>query len=490
MRIILNSRRTLMLILLLIALIALTAQAQAISVKISKYRTLNLNARGVFFSNDTAIAYNSRCIFAYNSSGILWKKSLSITAASAAGKYIAVAGNKEVTLLDSDGRQMWKRSVKGYVTAVSVSRTGLAAVGTDAGNLYLFNNRGELVWEYTLKGCVESVSCRKGFVVASDVYGNIYYFKKFGRFPWSFTSGDSDLNWIYRTGWCIWKFNGLSGLCKYPSIVVKCVGRNVLAVSKFMRYAYLFTDTGYEIWNWSFCGSPISVSAGKNVFGIGSGDKLYVFNANGRLLWTLDFKEPVVFGISENGNFTAVSSGKLVFLLNTSGKLLWTSSVPESLKCIAASNSGKVAGGADSSYYFTPGLITPVAPVRHKANSTVENHSESVKLSGLNKSAAKTPIEKKTQKQKPDLKKKPKTSAAEQKTSKTDRGSFAFNYLYLLPAIAGAGAVVVLKLKSRAKPNKSRKSRKTKKASGSKKKGKAKEKAVKAKKAAKKAKKS
>ncbi len=484
MRITFSSRKTLTFIILLIALIALTAQAQAISVKISKYRTLNLNARGVFFSNDTAIAYNSNYIFAYNASRILWKKSLSITTASAAGKYIAVAGKKEVILLDSDGRQLWKRSVKGYVTTVSVSRTGLVAVGTDAGILYLFNNRSELVWEYTLKGCVKSVSCRKDFVVASDVYGNIYYFKKFGRFPWSFTDGDSDLNWIYRTGWCIWKFDGLSSLCKYPSIVVKCVGRNVLAVSKFMRYAYLFTDTGYEIWNWSFCGSPISVSAGKNVFGIGSGDKLYVFNANGRLLWTLDFKEPVVFGISENGNFTAVSSGKLVFLLNTSGKLLWTSSVPESLKCVAVSNSGKVAGGADNSYYFTPGLIAPVAPARHNANSTVESHSESVKLSGLNKTAAKTPIEKKTQKQKPDLKlkKKSETSTAEQKTSKTYKGAFAFNYLYLLPAIAGA--VVVLKLKSGAKPNKSRKARKTKKVSGSKKKvkGKTKEKAVKAKK--------
>ena len=477
MRIAFHSRKTLTFIILLITLIALTVQAQAISVKISRYKTLNLNVRGVFFSNDTAIAYNSKCIFAYNGSKILWKKSLPVTTASVAGKYIAVAGKKEVILLDSDGRQLWKRSVKGYVTALSISRNGLVAVGTDAGNLYLFNNRSKLVWEYTLKSYVESVSCRKDFVVASDVYGNIYYFKKFGRFPWSSTDGDSDLNWIYRTGWCIWKFDELSGLCEYPSIIVKCMGKNVLAVSKFMRYAYLFTDTGYEIWNWSFYGNPISVSAGKSAFGIGSGDRLYVFNANGRLLWTLDLKKPVVFDISENDNFTVVSSGRSIFLLNTSGKLLWASSVPESLECIAVSNSGKIAGGADNSYYFTPGLITAIT-AKH---STIEKYSESVKISELNKSAvpAKTPVaEKTTQKQKSDLKKSEKKSETPTaKTSKPEKG--ALNYLYLLPAIT-AGAVVVLKFKSKTKSNKSRKAKKTKKVSKSKKK--VKRKAVKAKK--------
>ncbi len=343
----------------LATLIAMVPLAHGLSVGADYVKGIAASEAG--FINDTAI-YGGNLIFAMNSSGIIWKKSVPSELMSVS-EYVAVCRGNSLTVLSSNGTKLWEKRVDGTITAVSATKNGVF-VGTDSGKIYLFNSSGKVRWVYDTKCCIESISALGNFAAVSDIHGNIYYFEEFDRFPWSFTSSEGDVAWMYKTGWCIWKCDALSKLCTFPDVVVKTTENGVFVVSKFMRYAYLFSRSGYLLWNKSFDAKPVSFSCDRKgrVFALGFGDgKVCVFNGDGKLMWTMDFNSPAVTAVSENGNYVAVGSGKLVCLFNTTGKLLWfgyfpEGNVPEGIRSLAVSNSGKIAACCGYAYYIVPKL--------------------------------------------------------------------------------------------------------------------------------------
>ena len=423
--------------------ISLFSTAQALSTGINSSRTLKVNAINVAFVNGTAVCSDGKTVYALNSSGVLWKKEIASSLLGTSRNYIVAAGGDSITLLSPNGTVVWSRKVEG-VRAVAVSDSGYVVAGCDDGDVYLLNSSGGIVWVYNLKARVESVSILRNFIAVSDVYGNIYYFEKFGKFPWSFTSENGDVSWMYKTGWCIWKFNGLSRMCTYPEVEVKASDGGVFAVSKFMQYAYLFSKSGYELWNYSFDYRPVSFSADRrgDIFAVGcSNGVMYVFGKDGNVMWRMKFSKGAVVSVSENGRYIAAASGNLVCLFNSSGNLLWFSYTPDRVECIAVSNSGQIITSGGEVY-----LVVPEVPQfsLSKLSPTPAPTPAPTSTPAITQTPTPTPS--------PTPKPTPVSKKVSKKTSKSESPfGHLFSYLIFLPAGAGAvaGGLAFLRFKKK-----------------------------------------
>jgi len=409
--------------------------AGAVNVSISKYSVENLQAKSVAFSGNTAI-FAGNGIIAVNDSGIVWKKNIASNLISTSKDYIAVASGKDVYLLSSNGTTLWNKRVESAITSISVTENGNVTVGTVAGYVYLFNSTGGKVWEYKVGNVVESVSSQKNFVAVSDVRGKIYYFEKFGKFPWTFTS-NKILNWVYKTGWCIWEFDGISKLCTYPEVFLK-VCNDVLVVSKFMQNVYLFSKNGYLIWNKSFSEKPISFDGNGKVFAIGFKDGMVsVFNREGKLLWNVNFGSAALVSVSKN--YIAVGSGKLIILFDNKGKVLWVDNAPGKITGLAVSDSGRIAFCCGRAYYIVP-------EIKESAGNGINRTKEKVKEIKINtnikteKTKVKINVTSEVQK---TNKNKSVNEVNERKTNNNEK-SEKFNKIYLIPVLLVLAVALIL----------------------------------------------
>jgi len=435
-------------IILIIALVVLLiSPVKALNVSLSKYFTVNFQANTVGISGRTAI-YGGNQLVALNDSGILWKKNIPVKMMDVSGDYIAIANGNKVSLLILNGTILWSRDVENPVSAISVTKYGNVSVGTVSGDIYLFNKTGGLVWKYKLKIGVQSVSSIKNFIAVSDFRGRIYYFEKFGKFPWRYTC-NTLLNWIYKTGWCIWEYDGISNLCTYPEVYLKVTNNGVFVISKFMRYAYLFSRDGYLLWNKSFSDKPISFDGNGKIFVIGfNNGKVCAFNREGKLLWNVNFRNPAIVSVSIN--YTAVGSNKLLALLSNEGKVLWFSNTPEKIEKLAISNSA-IAVCDDNIYYYVPNVL--VKKQKSELNTTISN--KSIKNKTKNK-MIKNSIKKSIKKVPNNLSKnsskkiESKVKKITEKNTSTKKGLFDLKSLIMIAGLAGAGGVSVILLKRRA----------------------------------------
>ncbi len=423
--------------------------AGAVNVSISKYSVENFQAKSVAFSGNTAI-FAGNGIIAVNDSGIVWKKSIASNLISASKDYIAIASGRDVYLLSSNGTTLWSKRLESAVTSISVTENGNVTVGTVAGDVYLFNSTGGKVWEYRVGNVVESVSSQKDFVAVSDVRGKIYYFEKFGKFPWTFTS-NKILNWVYKTGWCIWEFDGISKLCTYPEVFLK-VCNDVLVVSKFMQNVYLFSKSGYLIWNKSFPEKPISFDGNGKVFAIGFKDGMVsVFNREGKLLWNVNFGSAALVSVSKN--YTAVGSGKLITLFDNKGKVLWIGNAPGKIKDLAVSDSGRIAFCCGGAYYIVPEIKESAGNGINKAKEKVKE----IKI-GTNIKTEKTKVKVNTNSEKRKSDNNRNVSKVKERKINNNKKSEKFNKIYLIPALLVlAVALILLRNRVSSKITKSKK---------------------------------
>jgi outer membrane protein assembly factor BamB len=330
-------------------LVLLISPVEAIKVNVSNWwsykfeelRSLTLLSNGDF------LAYDGHKIYVMNESNVKWSVNCESCILSTCGDKIAV-GDGGVRVYDLNGSLSWSSDLDGRVSCLKISK--YVVVGTVKGFLYLFNSTGAEIWRYKLESGVADVDYLNDFVVAVDSIGNLYYFTKCGPFPWKSTTGNEDLDWIYRNGWCIWKFDGLAKVMPFSSIEVFETYDGVVVVNGDLKEVFYFSKGGDLIWKRALMSKPVSVSIGNERIAIGCEDgETYLLDSDGNIVWKVDLKSKSIVDIAEG--YTVVGSGNLLCLINESGDVVWATylespisyvSVGKDLRIVAGSESGEI----------------------------------------------------------------------------------------------------------------------------------------------------
>ncbi len=350
-------------IVVIAVLMLLIAPAEAVKVNVSNWwsykfeelRSLNLLSNGDF------LAYDGHKIYVMNESGVKWSVDCESCIISTCGDRIAVGG-KGVRVYDLNGSLNWSSDLEGRVSCLKISNNSVV-VGTVKGYLYLFNSTGVEIWRYKMESGVADVDYMNNFVVAVDTIGNVYYFTKCGPFPWKFTTGNKDLDWVYRNGWCIWKFDGLAKVMPYSSTKVSETDNGVVVVNEDMKEVLYFSKSGELIWKKSLTSKPISVSTKDEHIAIGcENGETYLLDSNGNIVWKVDLKSKSIVDSTEG--YTVVGSGKILCLINESGDVVWAMCVESPVSFVDASKDLKIVAGSKSGeVYVVVPAITQIEPV-------------------------------------------------------------------------------------------------------------------------------
>jgi len=257
----------------------------------------------------------------------LWsyQTSVATVSISADGSFIAVgSGDNKVYLFNQNGDLLWEYQTDGGVRKVSVSADGsFVAAGSADDKVYLFSREGELLWNYETGDDVRDVSTSAdgSFVAAGSADDKVYLFSREGELLWNYETGDD-----------------------VRDVSTSADGSFVAAGSADDK-VYLFSREGELLWNYKtgWKVQKVSISADGSFVAAGSWDeKVYLFNREGKLLW--DYKtggDVVGVSISADGSFVAAgSSDWRVYLFNQRGKLLWSYEAESKIEEISMSADG------------------------------------------------------------------------------------------------------------------------------------------------------
>ncbi len=342
-----------------------------------KYKTGD-NVNSVAISSDGKyVVVGSYRIYFFDKSGkLLWNKSgefyIHSVAASLNGKYI-VAGegwtpsdsvykrtyfgqktwgsNDEISyniyLFNNKGDLLWKYKTYGPVSSVAITPDGKYIVaGSIGGYIYLFNNKGDLLWKYKTYGNVRSISITRGgeyIVVGSweDITGDdwpdsgyIYFFDKDGNLLWKYKTGD-----------------------EVSSVAITPDGNYVVAGSADNN-VYFFDKDGNLLWKYK-TGSgvwSVAITPDGNYILSGSGGSIYFFNKNGKLLWKYHTEDEInsVAMTSDGSYVVAGSCDGHIYSFDKNGNLLWKYKTGGEVSSVTITSDGKyvVAGSDDDYVYF------------------------------------------------------------------------------------------------------------------------------------------
>lgn len=255
---------------------------------------------------------------------LIWKykgssKPLSLSPSKDAERIAVCFSNSEIHMLDKNGKLSWKiDSNSSGITNVSdiahASQQNMTLVGSKDKKLHLLDSEGSEIWIRSLPNPVTSVSIssRANLSIAGTTDGTMFAFDRTGK-----------LLWDHQVGGTSFPVNSVS---TSPN------GSYVISGSRY-RYSYFYDSKGNVLWDKDVGGSVLDTSINKN------GDYLCLLSdqrhiqllvKNARLLWEYTFdNQPAWVSLPDHSEFTAVG-GTTLSIFNKAGKRAWKTKLPGS----------------------------------------------------------------------------------------------------------------------------------------------------------------
>ena len=254
---------------------------------------------------------------------LIWKytgssKPIALAASKSADRIAVCFSNSEIHMLDKNGKVSWKLNSEstGILNVSDIahaSQQNMTLVGTKNCTLHLLDSEGSEIWVRSLPNQITSVSIssKAGISVAGTSDGVMHAFDRTGK-----------LLWHHQVGGTSFTVNSVSSSSN---------GSYVISGSQY-RYSYFYDSKGNVLWDKEMDGSIIGTSINKN------GDYLGLLNnkrhiqllvKNARLLWEYTFDtQPSWLSIPDHAEFTAVG-GKNLSIFNKAGKRTWKTKLSE-----------------------------------------------------------------------------------------------------------------------------------------------------------------
>jgi hypothetical protein len=259
--------------------------------------------------------------------------------------------NYQVHLFTGQGQRLWSRHPgNGSIDTLFVDGNGsYVAAGSGENQIYLYSQRGDLLWERNATGRIlyVSITLDDKYVIAGSQDGYLYYFNLAGElisrkrytfsaapYPLSFSqdgtyaafgTAEYDIA-FYKVGQGqLWGLNP-TGVGGWPPSWYPSISYNGKYTAWSSYQDIVFTGkNGKTLWvrnTDGYIGALLICSTGDDLIAA-TANKLYFFDKDGNILWTHESPNGIsAISISTNGSYVAVGSQQVV-LLNRLGKVLW-----------------------------------------------------------------------------------------------------------------------------------------------------------------------
>ncbi len=233
---------------------------------------------------------------------------------------------------------LWSFATGGKIESSPVlAPDGTIYFGSNDGNMYALNSKGEEIWRFKTDGPVVSSA-------VIDIAGNIY-----------FGSNDGHVYAVNSVGGLLWKFKTGGEIPASPAININ---GNIIAGSFDKDLYALNSGTGELLWKFktkdSIFSSPSIDDAGSIYFGSYDGN-LYALTDAGKLKWKFETKNSIraTPAITSAGVIYACSWDKNMYALDEDGKLVWKFDLTAVTDCSpAVDNNGNLCVGTDKGTLF------------------------------------------------------------------------------------------------------------------------------------------
>lgn len=249
------------------------------------------------------------------------------------GSFLAVGIKDNLMVLDEGGNIVWRYGTGGYFIEALFSYNEFLAVGSQNGNLTLFDPHGKPLWSYWTCGYIWAIDGHGDLIAAASSDGLVHVVDKFGNLLWRskigfhieavslhddlVAIGGWDLNmvvldlygnikWSSNTGW-------VSHLAWYEDL---------LAVGSYERLL-IFDKEGNLKWNFE-SGKVRSLSwSDDGLLAVGVSDRFGVFTKDGTLLWSYTTPDWVLSLSWSDGLLAVGIAGNGIFVFDKDGNLKW-----------------------------------------------------------------------------------------------------------------------------------------------------------------------
>jgi hypothetical protein len=272
-------------------------------------------------------------------------------------KYIAVGSqNSNIYLLNREGTLLWKYSTKGSVTDVAISADGqyIAAISD---KLYLFNSRGTLLWsDPKYSNNKISMSADNQYIAISG-------------------GGKKQVYLVNRNGELLWTNEILDYVSR---VTISKTGNSILV--KDIYYIYRFAPNGTLLWKTPGPAQVLSYSLssdGQNLVAVlwtdkDTGNRLYLFDQWGNVVWKKTDLDYNLVAISDNGQYIAAGdfNGRKLNYFSRDGTLLWDNTVSDIWYSISSDGSYVIGQiNHSGSLFYQTGEVVGITKYRTNSNT-------------------------------------------------------------------------------------------------------------------------
>ena len=105
---------------------------------------------------------------------------------------VAGSAGGDVVLLSPSGEPEWKSNLERQINALQVTPSDEVVAGSESGQIARWNDEGDLVWKRQLKGAITAIqSTSAGGIVAGSSRGDVVVWSSSGREVWRWKTGES-----------------------------------------------------------------------------------------------------------------------------------------------------------------------------------------------------------------------------------------------------------------------------------------------------------
>lgn len=299
-----------------------------------------------------------------------WKREIGYTIrdidTSANGEYILVGSfDHKVYLFDRKGNLLWDYLTGDTVRDVAISFDGkFIAAGSYDNSVYFFNTKGDLLWKFDTEKPVRDISISAGgeYLVVGSNDHHVYFLDRKGELLWKHRTGNSviavaqsmkgeyitigskdrHIYFFNRFGDLLWKHETGSVV---QDVEMTTRGRYVAAGS-FDKHLYFFDRNGKLLWKRK-CESPlqkVAISPLGDQIAAGGEGEVVLYNQNGELQWRHATGEHEVRGLeisTQGGSIICGSRDNELLYFDRKGRVLWSFLTPQWVEAVAVGSRGR-----------------------------------------------------------------------------------------------------------------------------------------------------
>ncbi len=202
--------------------------------------------------------------------------------------------------VNSEYTPVWNQTTGGWVRSIGISRDGeFIAAGSEDTRIHMFNKTGGRLWSYQTGSYINSVALTNdgSYVAGASDDTNVYFFDRNGTVIWRYDTGS--------------KAVGL--------VSISLDGEYIAASTEYPdSKIYFLNKKGAFLWSYKLVDVPRGLSVSSNGSYVAAGSKdgtIYLFDRDGRVVWTRLLKSTVINDVSLSDDasnvFIAHSFGNL-----------------------------------------------------------------------------------------------------------------------------------------------------------------------------------